>query len=265
MLRTVSMMQPYLFPYLGYFQLIARSDVFVLGDDLQFAKGSWINRNRILANGQAKLITFPLRKANQFAPINQRWLCDEFAFESQRLLRTLELGYARAPYKTETIELIRQILAHPERNLARFTEHSIRRICDYLQITTPIRVGSELGLPARMDKQERVITIAQKLQAELYINPIGGIPLYCPALFRSHGLALRFLRMDDFSYPQFKHPFSPSLSIIDVLMFNSRNDVRALLNRFTLVEGVEQADSPAERIGIADNRTSVASLKKAFT
>ncbi len=240
MLRTVSMMQPYLFPYLGYFQLIARSDVFVLGDDLQYVKGSWINRNRVLAHGQPKLITFPLRKASQFTAINQRWLCDEFPQETQKLLKTLEYVYARAPYKDEVMTLVRQILAHPERNLARFIENSIRRICAYLQIATPIRIGSEMGLPARMDKQERIITIASKTKAELYINPIGGTALYSPAFFRAHGLALRFLRMDDLSYAQLNHPFVPSLSIIDVLMFNSRSEAQALLKRFSLVEGIAE-------------------------
>lgn len=246
MLRTAAMMQPYLFPYLGYFQLIARSDVFVLGDDLQYVKGSWMNRNRILVNGQPKLITFPLRKGGQFDQINQRWLCDEFAQEAEKLLKTLKLAYARAPYQEEVLALIRQILSHPEPNLARFTEHSIRCICAYLGIATPIRLGSELGLPARMDKQERVISIAKKLGAELYINPIGGTALYCPALFRSHGLSLRFLRMDELSYPQFKQPFVPSLSVIDVLMFNGQRDARALLKCFSLVEGTERhAAQPA--------------------
>ena len=240
MLRTAAMMQPYLFPYLGYFQLIARSDVFVLGDDLQYVKGSWINRNRILVNGQPKLVTFALQGGNPFMPINGRWLSDDFAQQAQKLLKTLEFSYARAPYKAETLELVRRILEHPERNLARFTEHAIRRICAHLQITTPIRIGSELGLPARMDKQERVVTIAHKLNAELYINPIGGTELYSPAYFRAHGLVLRFLRMDDLTYPQFKHPFVPSLSIIDVLMFNGRDGTQALLDRFSLVEGTEQ-------------------------
>lgn len=240
MLRTAAMMQPYLFPYLGYFQLIARSDAFVLGDDLQYVKSSWINRNRILVNGQPMLITFPLRKGNQGDRINQRWLCDDFSRHTDKLLKTLERAYARAPYKVAVIELIRQILTYPERNLARFTEHSIRRICAYLQIQTPIRIGSELGLPARMDKQERVVSIARKLDAELYINPIGGTELYCPTFFRTHGLVLRFLRMDDLSYPQLHHPFVPSLSIIDVLMFNSQSDAQALLKRFSLVEGIEQ-------------------------
>lgn len=240
MLRTVSMMQPYLFPYLGYFQLIAHSDVFVLGDDLQYVKASWINRNRVLVNGQPKLVTLPLRKGGQFDPINERWLCDDFPREAQKLLRTLELAYARAPHQEQVITLIRQILGHPERNLARFAEHSIRCICAYLQITTSIRIGSELGLPARMDKQERVIRIAKKLNADRYINPIGGMPLYCPALFRAQGLSLRFLRMDDLSYPQLNQAFVPSLSIIDVLMFNNQSDTQALLKRFSLLEGIEQ-------------------------
>lgn len=240
MLRTVSMMQPYLFPYLGYFQLIARSDVFVLGDDLQYVKGSWINRNRLLVNGQPKMITVPLRKGGQFDLINQRWLCDDFPREAQKLLRTLELAYARAPHHEEVIALVRQILEYPERNLARFIEHSIRSICAYVQITTPIQIESKLGLPARMDKQERVIRVAKKLNAELYVNLIGGTTLYCPALFRAHGLSLRFLRMDDLSYPQFNQAFVPSLSIIDVLMFNSRSETQAMLDRFTLHEGIEQ-------------------------
>lgn len=240
MSRTVAMMQPYLFPYLGYFQLIARSDVFVLGDDLQYVRGSWINRNRILVNGQPKLVTFPLRKGNQFDRINQRWLCDNFAQEAEKVLKTLELAYARAPYKAEVMDLVRDILMHPERNLARFNEHSIRRICAYLQIVTPIRIGSELGLPARMDKQDRVISIAHKLDAKLYLNAIGGTELYSPAYLGSHGVLLRFLRMDELSYAQLNQPFVPALSIIDVLMFNSRDEAQALLKRFSLVEGIDQ-------------------------
>src|SRR5690606_3921503 len=118
--------------------------------------------------------------------------------------------------------------------------YAIRCICAHLQITTPFRIGSELGLPARMDKQERVISIAKKLDADLYINPIGSLTLYCPAIFRSQGLAFRFLRMDELSYPQFNQPFFPSLSIIDVLMFNSPSEVQTLLKRFSPAEGFVQ-------------------------
>jgi len=239
-LRTVAMMQPYLFPYLGYFQLIAISDVFVLGDDLQYVKGSWMNRNRVLVNGQPKLITFPLKKGRQAESVNQRWLCDDFEREADALLRMLERCYAKAPQREQVLPLLRDILHYPERNLALFTENSIRRLCAYLDIETPIHCGSSLGLPARMEMQDRVIQICHRMDGELYLNPIGGLELYCPARFRADGLLLRFLRMDDITYAQFKHPFVPSLSIIDVLMFNSRDEIKELLQRFRVVEGQEK-------------------------
>ena len=185
MLRTVSMMQPYLFPYLGYFQLIALSDVFVLGDDLQFVRGSWMNRNRILVNGQPKLISFPLKKGHQTERINQRWLCDDFDKEAAGLMLTLERCYAKAPQRDAVLPLIRGILQCPERNLALFTENSLRCLCAYLGIRTPIYRGSSLGLPAKMDMQDRVIQITHRMDGELYLNPIGGMELYCPARFRA--------------------------------------------------------------------------------
>ncbi|MGE4407222.1 WbqC family protein [Pseudomonas sp.] len=240
MLRTVAMMQPYLFPYLGYFQLIAISDVFVLGDDLQYVKGSWMNRNRVLVNGQPKLITFPLKKGHQAESVNQRWLCDDFEREADALLRMLERCYAKAPQREQVLPLLRDILQYPERNLALFTENSIRRLCAYLDIETPIYCGSSLGLPAKMEMQDRVIQICHRMDGELYLNPIGGLELYCPTRFRADGLLLRFLRMDDITYAQFKHPFVPSLSIIDVLMFNSRDEIKELLQRFCVVEGQEK-------------------------
>lgn len=241
MVRTAAMMQPYLFPYLGYFQLIAASDVFVLLDDVQYIKRSWINRNQVLVNGQAKLITFPLRKGSQTDLINQRQLCDDL--EQETLLKMLERCYAKAPHRAEVMALLQEILANPERNLALFTENSIRRICCYLEIDTPMFRGSELADTRHMDKQERIIYLARKLDCNRYLNPIGGLELYCAALFRDHGLQLNFLRMDDLTYPQLKHPFVPYLSIIDVLMFNDRPTVQGMLKRFSVLEGREQTQA----------------------
>lgn len=240
MLRTIGVMQPYLFPYLGYFQLIAASDVFVLCDDLQYVKGSWINRNRVLCDGQPKLISFPLKKAGHLETIRERWLCDDFHREAAALFRRLAHMYQRAPHREEVLPLIKRILEHPERNLAAFNEQSLRALCDYLGIHTPICRASDLGLDPELEMQERVIQITHRMDGELYLNPIGGMELYCPARFRADGLLLRFLRMDEVTYTQLKHPFVPSLSIIDVLMFNSREEIKELLQRFSVVEGQEK-------------------------
>lgn len=247
MLKTISMMQPYLFPYLGYFQLIAASDVFVLVDDLQFVKGSWMNRNRVLTHdGQPKLITFPLRKGSRRAAINERWLSETFDQEADALLTMLEHTYKKAPYKTEVLALLKSIFANPDRNLARFTENSIRALCRYMKIETPILMLSELADTRAMDKQDRIIRIVQQLEGTRYLNSIGGVPLYCPDYFADHGLQLHFIKMDEVTYPQLSAEFVPSLSIIDVLMFNSAESVKELLTRYTLIEGVAHSDSQVE-------------------
>ncbi|TWI56599.1 WbqC-like protein [Pseudomonas duriflava] len=236
MARTISMMQPYLFPYLGYFQLIAASDAFVLGDDLQYVKRSWMNRNRILTQEQANLITFPLRRGGHLDAINERWLCDQFEQEAAQLIKVIERSYAKAPYRLDALDLLRSILGSSERNLARFAELSIRSLCAYMRIDTPIYVQSQLANTQDMDKQDRVIFLTQRLEGRRYLNLIGGISLYCPAYLASHDIELRFLSMNDLTYPQGKHAFVPSLSIIDVLMFNSRDEVKRLLECYTEIE-----------------------------
>jgi len=237
MTKTIAMMQPYLFPYLGYFQLIAAADTFVLGDNLQYTRSGWINRNRILLNGEAKLITFPLKKASREVAIDKRELIDNFQDEILHLLRSLSQNYAKAPYRADILSLLERLMLYPHTNLARYTEHSIRELCNYLGIDTPIVRASDLPLPTHIEKQDRVIQTAKQFGAKRYINLIGGRDLYCSDYFAHHGLQLHFHRIDDIRYRQFEKPFVANLSIIDVLMFNSAEQVRQWLPKFSLEEG----------------------------
>ena len=233
MTKTIAMMQPYWFPYLGYFQLIQAADVFVIGDDLQYINRGWVNRNRILANGEPWLFSLPLKKGHHELPINQRELSDTVAQDNAKLLRTLSLHYGRAPYRDQVMPLLERLLQHPEPNLALYLEHSLRELCAHLGITTPIVRGSEQAIGAVEDKQDRVVKLVRHLGGNRYLNPIGGLELYEDKYFQDHGLELRFHRMDDLSYPQFKKPFVPNLSIIDVLMFNTVEQVRDWLPCFS--------------------------------
>ncbi len=237
MARTIAMMQPYLFPYLGYFQLIATADVFVLGDDLQYIRSGWVNRNRILANGEPKLITFPLKKDRFELPINQRQLCDTFSNEAERLIRQITQSYQKAPYFAQVMPLIERLIRFPQQNIALYAEHAIREMCAYLHITTPIMRGSDLNVGTPTDKQDRVIRIAQTFAATTFINPEGGSVLYDRALFAQHGLTVHFFRMDPVVYRQFKQPFVANLSIIDVLMFNCVEQIQQMLSCYTLDKG----------------------------
>lgn len=234
MSKTIAMMQPYLFPYLGYFQLIAASDLFVIGDDLQYVKESWINRNRILVNGGPKFITFPLKKDSHTLNINQRHLSDDIQDELTRILKTISLSYSRAPFLREVFPWLEQVMRHPQKNLAQYAENSIRETCSYLRITTPVVRSSDLVLPPPIDHQDRVVQTMKALGGNTYINPIGGLSLYCPEYFMSQGIRLRFHRTDNVEYKQSKNPFVANLSIIDLLMFNSVDEIRLMLSRFSL-------------------------------
>lgn len=235
--HTIAMMQPYLFPYLGYFQLFAAADIFVLGDDLQYVKDGWINRNRILNNGEPRLITFPLKKDHHGLNINERYLSDNFQDEITPLLKTIGMTYSNAPFRDDVFPLLEKIMRYPQKNLALYSENSIREIGAYLKITTPIVISSKLQLPAPTDHQDRVILTMKALGGATYINPIGGLDLYCSKYFSQKNLKLKFHRMHAFSYPQLKSSFVPNLSIIDVMMFNSVEGIGQHLKKFSLEAG----------------------------
>jgi len=235
-MRKIGMMQPYLFPYIGYFQLISAVDIFVLGDDLQYVKESWINRNRILVNGTDRLITFPLKKGQHLSKINERVLSDDFPEQMDKLVRVLHNAYSKAPCYKKVMPLLEETIQYPERNLAKYAENSIKRMCGYLDIPTPIVMASELAIDDVIDKQDRVSKTAKKLDGEIYINFIGGGGLYDFDYFRERGLTLLFHQINEVTYPQFGNAFVPRLSIIDVLMFNEISEVRRMLSCYSLLD-----------------------------
>jgi hypothetical protein len=245
MVHIVSLMQPYLFPYLGSFQLLAASGLVILGDSLQYTRRGWINRNRLLVGGRIWQFSFPLEQGSQTQAINQRRLSEEMQGSNQRLLHTIRHAYHKAPCYEQVMPLLEEILEHPERNLSHFAEHSIRRICQYMGIDTPMVRASELELAEDMGRDQRLIEAVKQNGGDVYLNPEGGRHLYTPEVFNAEGLELRFLRMDELSYPQFSADFVPSLSIIDVLMFNPPDELQRLLGRYT----VEQPEPSVEILG----------------
>ncbi|MGC4010424.1 MAG: WbqC family protein [Pseudomonas sp.] len=242
MVHIVSLMQPYLFPYLGYFQLIAASGLFILGDSLQYTRRGWINRNRLLVGGKIWQFSFPLEQGSQTQAINERRLSEQMRLSNQRLLHTIRHAYHRAPCYEQVMPLLEEILEHPERNLSHFAEHSIRRICHYMGIDTPMARVSELDLAEDIGRDQRLIEAVKQSGGDVYLNPEGGRHLYSPEVFQAHGLELQFLRMDELSYPQFSPDFVPSLSIIDVLMFNPPDEMQRLLGRYTLERPAPSSD-----------------------
>jgi hypothetical protein len=234
----VSLVQPYFFPYLGYFQLIEASDVFVVYDDAQFMKSGWVNRNRILANTSTgyEWFTHPVLAAAHTLPINERSYVSEDGRYPELLLAKLHHRYRRAAFFRPTMCLAEEILSFRDRNVARFNTHLIRRICSHLAVATRIETASELRSKDSGSAQA-VVDVCKQLGADTYLNPIGGTALYSSEFFAANALALTFLESEFTPYPQFDQSFQQGLSIIDILMFNSVDTTRKMLGQFRILRG----------------------------
>jgi hypothetical protein len=219
----VGIMQPYFLPYIGYFQLIAHCDTFVVCDDIEYTKRGWINRNRILAAGSARTITLPLRRDSDYLDVREREIAPEF--NAKRMLALLEQNYRAAPFWGSHRETLASILECPERNLFDFVAHSISRIMECLDIRTEVVVSSSLGIDKTLHREERVLATCVALEATEYVNPIGGLDLYNESSFADRGIQLGFLRSNLTPYAQFSFAYVEALSIIDTMMFVSPDEL----------------------------------------
>ena len=227
-------MQPYAFPYLGYFQLLNLVDKFVLLDDVKFIKRGWINRNQILNFTQSKLFTIPVHDVNSSKRICDTKITYEHGFPN-KLIRTIYNFYRRAPYFETSWPILEEILRFENNDLATFIRNSLDVLVDYLNIDTQIITTSSQYNNMELKGEERIIDICKKENAAEYINPEGGKLLYKNDNFEMQGIKLLFLEHLPNPYKQFGEVFVPNLSIIDVLMFNSQSDIGKLLNSFRLV------------------------------
>jgi len=229
-------MQPYLFPYIGYFQLVKLVDKFVIYDDVNFIKQGWINRNNILVQGNALLFTLPVSNQSSFLKINEVLINDKlYGSWKVKFLRTLEQSYKKAPYFNEVYSLVENVLSiNVNTSIAEIATRSIAGVCKYLKVDTEIIKSSVIYNNIDLKGKQRVIDICQKEKGQHYINPVGGQELYDKTYFKENNLELNFIKALPLSYKQFGNEFVPWLSIIDVLMFNSIEEVDALLNEYDL-------------------------------
>jgi len=228
---TVAIMQPYLFPYIGYWQLLNAVDTFVIYDDVNFIKQGYINRNSILVGDKVQKITLEVIGASSNRMINKV----EVGNNTKKLLKSINQAYKKAPEYETVFPLIESILGNSENNLAKFLANSIQMISSYLEIDTKIIYSSDLEKDNNLRAQDKILDICKRLGASHYINAIGGQDLYSKEAFRTKDLELNFMQTELIEYKQFKNEFVPYLSIIDIMMFNSINKIREMLNRYELV------------------------------
>ena len=231
---TIAVMQPYLFPYIGYWQLIHAVDTFVVYDNIQFTKKGWFHRNNILLNEQKRLFTIPLKKDSDYHDVVDRVLSEDSDKQIKKIIVQIENEYKKAPYFNEVFPLVKDIFGFNEKNLFNYIYHSIQQVVEYLRIDTKIIPSSTLDMDHQLKSEERVIAINKTLHADHYINAIGGLKLYNKDRFTEEGITLNFLKTGDIEYRQFNNKFVPNLSIIDIMMFNSKDEIKEMLNKCTL-------------------------------
>ncbi len=226
----IAIMQPYIFPYIGYFQLINAVDKFVILDDVNYINKGWINRNRILVNNVDFTFTIPLKEASQNKYIYQIDILYDSKWRD-KLIKTIELSYKKAPFFSDAFPVIRDIILFKEQNISAYIYKQLQDINSYLGITTTIVKSSTEYNNNHLKAQDKIIDICLQECSKNYINPIGGVELYNRADFDNQKIQLNFLKSNAIQYRQFNDTFVPWLSIIDVLMFNSKIEVKSLLEK----------------------------------
>ena len=229
----IAIMQPYLFPYIGYFQLINAVDKFVVYDDVTYIKQGWINRNNILVNGKKTLFTAPLVGASSNKLIYQI-LVANIENWSMSFYKTIEQNYKKAPFYNPTISILERSLSPAYSSISGLSVNCLKSVIEYLDINTEVIESSRIYNNQVLKSQERVIDICVKEKAHHYINAIGGTSLYSLECFVDKNIELSFINTNPIEYQQFNNLFVPWLSIIDVLMFNSPSEIRHFLHLYDL-------------------------------
>lgn len=234
-MKKIAIMQPYFFPYIGYFQLINSVDEFVIYDNIQFTKKGWINRNRILVNGKDDYISLPVKKDSDYLNVNQRFLSDTWLVDRKKMLNRVTESYRKAPHFDQIYPLFEKCLNLEEMNLFVFLYSSLKEVLSFIEVPTKIIVSSSIDIDHDLKSEQKVLAICKAQNATTYINPIGGIELYSKERFGLNEITLQFQKSNPINYTQLKNEFVPWLSILDVLMFNSKESVRSFLNDYQLL------------------------------
>ena len=234
---TVAIMQPYFFPYIGYFQLIQAADRFILFNDVQYIRHGWINRNRILKpGGGIQYILMPLAAHARETLIKDIAVADD-ANNKEKVLRQIEHYKKTAPFYKDVRALLGDCFTTGECNITEMNAGYLKAVCDYIGINYKIEISSQMNFDYTQvhDAGEWALRMSEQLQATTYINPPGGKDLFDKAKFEQSNIRLQFLQPALNEYDQRRETFEPGLSIIDVMMFNGPAAIKDLLTDYQLV------------------------------
>ena len=227
-------MQPYFFPYIGYWQLLNLVDRYIILDDVTYIKQGYINRNYILAKDKTQQINIQINGISSNKLISELELNGKNLWK-KKVLKNIQQNYNKAPQFVSVFPLIQKCILFDEPNLASYLTFQIKEVVHFLKINTEIVTSSSLGIDRELKGQNRILSICEQQSAKTYINAVGGQELYSKTVFKQNNIKLEFIKMNNVEYSQFSNNFVPFLSIIDVLMFNSQTEIKSMLNKYILI------------------------------
>lgn len=226
-----AIMQPYFFPYIGYYQLAYEVEKFVFLDDVNFIKKGYINRNSILLQGERHDFSIPVSKVSQNRTIHSHDYTGDFS----KFLTLIAQAYKRAPNFSQVMPLIESVVLDNNNNVAKKNAKSLTAVFSYLGIEREYIFSSDISLESEKKGQDRILALCEKLNIDHYRNAIGGQQLYDAAIFNELGINIKFIQSRVSPYSQNGAPFVSHLSIIDVLMHCSKDEVIQSLVDYSLV------------------------------
>ena len=227
---NLAVMQPYLFPYIGYFQLIYASDLFIIYDDVSYIKQGYINRNNILTPNGPVRFTVPVPGGSSNKLISEL----SYSEDVTKVLKTIQQSYSKSPYFDKVYPLLESILLYKNRDIAEICLKSYRDVLEYLGLQRKFFKSSELDYDRSLSAKERLISFSHKFGADCYINTPGGRELYNKLDFAKEAVDLKFIDSLPIQYDQGVEDFVPNLSIIDVLMNCSPERIISILKQYEL-------------------------------
>lgn len=244
----LAIMQPYFFPYIGYFQLIQAADKMILYDLVTYRKASWINRNRLIDRSKKAITSFgvPVQKF-RFGTLVRDIRINQTTDWPAYIGRLIYYNYKKAPQFDTVYPLVKELLTFETDSIHEFNSNAIKQLASFINIDTEIthenthyiKLEEELALMELHDlsnvKSRRIIEICRREGSPHYLNPSGGQALYQRSTFLDAQMGLSFVKSGEISYKQFIEPFTPNLSILDVLMHNSKEQVQQYINNYSLV------------------------------
>lgn len=235
-IMKIGINQPYFLPYIGYFALMNAVDKFVYYTDVQYIRRGWVNRNRIKVENKWEYIVLPINKAPLIAKIDEIYVVNDEK-KLNKIKKAIKYSYGKAPYYDQIEDLIFKHI-FPGVKVSIININLTNEICNYLDIKTDTIISTEIDKDNSLKGEDKLIEICKILGGNNYINPIGGLEMYSKKKFQEANIKLNFLKINEISYPQGKYGFISRLSIIDVLMWNSKKEIKKMLMDNVLIDPI---------------------------